>query len=41
MNLHKQLISNKEFLKCIVEIENSFKATLVLIKSFDKLKIVH
>lgn len=40
MNLHKQL-SNNEFLKCIVEVEKKIKVTSILIKSFDKLKIVH
>ena len=38
MYLHKQLSSN-EFLKCIVEVE-SLKDTSILIKSFDKSKIV-
>ena len=40
MNLHFNLklikqLSNNEFLKCIVEVENNFKATLILIKNFD------
>ena len=48
MNLHFNLklikqLSNNEFLKCIVKVEkiNQIKATSILIKSFDKLKIVH